>query len=236
MLNFDVFRITASIFTPEFSIGNTSKLINLFQDLSENRFDGELVSLPIPADTSSQIPRIVIKSKEGTWQLEISLERTNISYIKSLVEAQATPNILDFGKEVSKIFGAYKSKTDISIQRLALITERYSKIEKDTPSQYIANRFCKTEFLKQPFNRTTAFEIHSLKKYIYKDFKINSWVRVKSAMLADDQKTPIINVLSDINTYAINEDPEIRFAQEDIARFFNNIPEHLDSIIKLYFS
>ncbi|MFQ6120052.1 MAG: hypothetical protein ACE5KE_09220 [Methanosarcinales archaeon] len=115
---------------------------------------------------------------------------------------------------------------------MAFVTERYSEIKDNIPSQFIANKFCKEKYLNKIFDRTDAFEIHSLKKYKYEGFNINSWVRLKSSNLADEIKTPILLVVNDINTYS---ESEINFNEEDIVRFFKNIPNHLESILKLYF-
>ncbi|MFQ6120053.1 MAG: hypothetical protein ACE5KE_09225 [Methanosarcinales archaeon] len=78
MLEFKLIKLMGVIFTPDFSIGNKLSLANTFQDMSGGKFDGELFSVPIPQDAPPEIPRMVLNSQDGTWKLEVSLERTNL--------------------------------------------------------------------------------------------------------------------------------------------------------------
>jgi len=235
MIEFQIIKLMAVIFTPDFNIGDKLSLINLFQELSETKFDGELISIPIPQDAPAEIPRIILNSRDETWRLEVSLQRTNIIFLQPLAPTATTPSMQDFAEVIKKIFKPYKEKNNIRVQRLAFVTERFSEISEKSPSQFIADKYCKEEYLKAPFNRTSAFEIHSLKKYEYQSFFLNSWVRIKSANLKDGKSSPILMVINDINTLANEEGPNIIFTGEDIVRFFDIIPDHLDNILNLYF-
>jgi hypothetical protein len=232
MLDFKFIKLMGVIFTPEFAIGNKLLIADIFQDISGGKFDGELISMPIPQNAPSEIPRIILNSQDGTWKLEVSLESTNIIFFKPLNLSVPVPNINEFGEFVKDLFKAYKLKTKIKVQRLAFITERYCEIKDITPSEFIAARYCKEEYLKNIFHNPDAIELHALKKYQYEEFNINSWVRVKSSNLADDAKTPILLLINDINTFS---EPIVTYSESDIERFFNLIPEHLEAIIKLYF-
>jgi hypothetical protein len=86
----------------------------------------------------------------------------------------------------------------------------------------------------KPFDRTNGFEIHSLKKYEQEGFNVNSWVRLKSVNLKDSTQTPVLFAANDVNT--LSEDQSIEFNVEDIARFYDYFPQHVESIIKLYFN
>ncbi len=235
MLNFAIIKMVATIFTPDFSLGNKVSLINLFQKLSGEKFDGELLSVPIPQVAPAEIPRIVLNSANNTWKLEVSLARTSLIFFKPLVSEVTPPDLPTFGDFAGNFYKSYKKETDIKIQRLALITERYTEIENKAPSQFLANKFCKDEFLTGPFNRTSEFELHSLKKYEHEGFKTNSWVRLKSSKLANEERTPVMLVINDINTYSQAEDPNVNFGEDDLELFFVNMPNHLESILTLYF-
>lgn len=232
MLDFKFIKLMGVIFTPEFAIGNKLLIADIFQDLSGGKFDGELISMPMPQNAPPEIPRIVLNSQDGTWKLEVSLERTNIIFFKPLNLFVDVPDINAFGKFVQDLFKAYKIKTQIKVQRLAFVTERYCEIKDNTPSQFIASRYCKEEYLQNIFHNPDAFELHTLKKYQYEGFHINSWVRLKSSNLADDVKTPILLLINDINTFS---EPIVNYSESDIERFFNLIPKHLEDVIKLYF-
>lgn len=235
MIEFSPIKLMASIFTPEFSFSDKLALLNLFQDLSGGKFDGELFSSPIPQDAPAEIPRFILSSLDRTWKLEVSLERTNLIYLNPDFSPITDPNALDFANYVKEFFRSYKKAYKIRIQRLAFIIERVAKIEKKTPAQFIADTFCKEKYLKKPFNKTNSFEIHSLKKYEFKKFEINSWVRLKSVVLASDPPTPALQVVSDINTFAIQEAQDKSFELKDIDRFFKFIPDELENILTLYF-
>jgi len=237
MLEFEMVKLMASVFTPDFSIGNKLLLINQFQELSGQKFDGEFSSGQIPQEAPAEIPRIILKSKDNCWIMEISLQRTNLVFLKPLASPLKAPNIEEFGNFATKIFANYKSQTKIKIQRLSLVTDRYFKIEKTSPSHFLATKFCKDMYLEkdQPFDRPNGFEIHSLKKYEREGFKVNSWIRLKSANLLDSAKTPILGAVNDINTLSMDEEPNTDFDDEDIDRFYKYFPQHLESIIDLYF-
>lgn len=234
-MDFNIIRMMASIFTPDLLIGNTASLINFFQNNTEDRFDGELTSLPLPKDAPLEIPRLIMNSNDGAWKLEVSGERTNIIFNKPLNLSIEEPSLDVFSSYALNIFKSYQTIKDLRVQRLALNTERIFNTEGKEPSQFIADKFCRDEYLTKPFNKTKGFEIHSLKKYQHQDFDLNSWVRVKSANLQNDSKTPVVLVKNDLNTYSFLESPNTSFNIDDLERFFSAMPDHLEDIVGLYF-
>lgn len=232
---FKMLKIMGSIFTPDFSFSDSLALLNLFQKLSEKRFDGELFSTPIPQDAPAEIPRMILNSRDKAWKLEVSLERTNIVFQQFPDFSISPPETQDFASFVGDVFKSYKNETAIRIQRLALITERCLEMPGELPSQFIAAKFCKEQYLKAPFNNPSAFELHSLKTYGWEGFQVNSWVRLRSTTLSDPAKTPILLVLNDLNTLAKELAASVSFGEHDIDRFFKNAPYHLDEILGLYF-
>lgn len=234
MIEFSPIKFMAVIFTPDFAFGDKFSIINLFQELSGKKFAGELFSAPIPHEAPPEIPRIILNSKLNDWRLEVSLDRTNLVYSNPAFSPITDPEALDFVNFARKLFRSYKKASKVGIQRLAFITERVAKIKKKAPSQFIADTFCKEDYLKEPFNNTNSFELHSLKQYEFKKFNLNSWVRLKAVRLAEKQ-TPVLLVVSDINTLSFLVAPDVKFQLKDIDRFFINIPKHLESILSLYF-
>ena len=236
MLDFEMIKLMATVFTPDFSIGNKLLLMNQFQEISGQKFDGEFFSGQIPQEAPAEIPRIILNSQDNCWKLEISLQRTNLVFLKSLTSPVKAPNLKEFGNFAIEIFTKYKSQTNIRIQRLALVTERFFKIEESPPSHFLATKFCKDMLLEKdkPFDRPHGFEIHSLKKYEREGFKVNSWVRLKSANLLDSMKTPVLLAVNDVNT--LSEEKNVDFNGEDIVRFYEYFAQHMESIIELYFN
>ncbi|MBW2623589.1 MAG: hypothetical protein JRD68_11845, partial [Deltaproteobacteria bacterium] len=165
-MDFYVTKYLGSAFTPELNIGNVIGFLNLFQDKSGNLFDGQITSLPISQGAPVEIPRLIIESESQEWKLQLSLQRIDVFFYRkthwSSGDEIVSPN--EFIKFCIKIFSSFKSFTNTRLQRLAYVTERVGEIQDGSPSQYIANRFCKEEYLESPFNNTKSFEIHSLKK------------------------------------------------------------------------
>lgn len=90
--------------------------------------------------------------------------------------------------------------------------------------------------MKAPFDDPSSFELHGHKKYIYRSFDVNSWVRVRSGKARPKQgiSRPIVLVEQDINTLA--ELMESRsYSKREISTFFRHIIKEFDSILKLYF-
>lgn len=228
-------KIMGSIFTPEFSFSDSLGLLNLFQELSGKRFDGELFSTPIPQDAPAEIPRMILNSGDKAWKLEISLERTNIVFQQLADLSISPPEPQYFVNFVTDVFKSYKNKTNIRVQRLALVTEKYLEMPEKSPPQFIAATYCKGQYLKRPFNNPSAFELHSLKTYEWKGFQINSWVRLRSTILSDPAQTPTLLVLNDLNTLGKEFAASVSFKEQDIERFFKNAPDHLNEILSLYF-
>jgi len=137
-------KLQASIFTPDFSIGNRPKLLKLFQEISDNKFDGDIFSGPIPQEAPAEIPRISLKSNDGFWQLQVSLRRTDLLFIKpaNITGGSTIPSLKDFSVYANRLFSDYNEKRpDIRIQRFALITERYAKASDVTPAQFLSQKY-----------------------------------------------------------------------------------------------
>ncbi len=156
-------------------------------------------------------------------------------YIRPDLSPIKDTDALDFGNFARQFFRLYKKKKNIRIQRLAYVIDRATKIKNSTPAQFIADTFCDKKYQAEPFNKVSSFELHSLKKYQFKKFNINSWVKLKSTQLLDKEQTPILHIISDINTLSVQESPDTNFLLKDIDRFFNFIPDELESILSLYF-
>lgn len=232
MHDFKFLKLRGLIFTPEFSIGDKLFIANTLKNLSSDKFDGDLFNIPIPQNASLDIPRLILNSKDGTWMLEASLDRTSIAFLKPINLSVPVPDIIDFCIFVRNLFKAYMIKTKIKVNRLAFLTERYCEIKDISPAQFIANRYFKEKYLQNIFHQPDSLELHTLKKLDYKEFPINSWVRLKSSNLANEEKTPILILINDINTLS---DLTVSYSESDIERFFDFIPKYIENITTLLF-
>ena len=237
MLDFTTYKFLAAVFTPEFTISSSLKVANSVVDLLGELVGEEPTILPIPKEAPAELPRIVFSSPEKKWTLNISPERTNLFFNISPTSTKEEINIDEFSSITSEFFVNYQKALDLRVQRTAFVTER-STIRNDALT-FILDRFCKDEQTTKgkPFFNAKRFEIHSFKKYDWESFNLNSWVRLKYAPIKneDGEIMPAVLVINDLNTYSLDEAPEAAFSGSEIQSFYENIPQHLGTILKLYF-
>ena len=103
---------------------------------------------------------------------------------------------------------------------MAVVLERFCP--KREPAKDIAIHFSKENFMKEPLDRPSAFELHSLKKYTFLDsFEVNSWVRIKSGgVQSEGVFSPVVIAHQDINTFVELMDTKI-YNNDDISKFFS---------------
>jgi hypothetical protein len=237
MLDFRIYKFLASIVTPELNISSSLKIANLVADLL-GKYVGEAPSiLPIPQDAPPEIPRIIFSSPDKKWKLNISLERTNLFYDTPPTSTDEVISIDEFSSIASGFFGNYQKGLDLRVQRIAIVTERLAM--RDDALDYVLGRFCNEKQITKgrPFFNTKRFEIHSLKKYNWENFSVNSWVRTKflPIKIGDGETAPVILVINDLNTLSSDEAREAAFLADDIKAYFEKAPQHLSEILKLYF-
>jgi len=237
MPEFRVIKFQGSIFTPDLVISNSLKFMNTVGELQDEVLQGNPTALPIPQDAPAEIPRFQFVSQDGKWMLTISLVRTDLIFFDPSDPSAASQTGIDaetFSKKCSNFFGNYKDKLDLRVQRLAFVTERISP--DDNASNFIIGKFCREDMTHEgkPLNNVSRFEIHSLKKYDWASYRLNSWVRIKAVDLKTDKTVPCLFLQNDLNTLSIDEDPSQDFSRETIDKFFLGINEHLKDILKKY--
>ncbi len=236
MLDFKTYKFLAVVFTPEFTISSSLKIANYVVDLLGKYVGEEPTILPIPREAPSELPRIVFSSSDKKWSLNISLERTTLFFNISPTSTKEEINADEFSSITSEFIVNYQKALDLRVQRTASVTER-STIRDDALT-FILDRFCKKEQTTKgkPFFNAKRFEIHSLKKYEWESFNLNSWVRMNFVPIKiEGGETPAIMIVNDLNTFSLDEAPEAKFSAERINTFFEKIPQHLNKILKLYF-
>ena len=235
MLTFKIYKFLAAVFTPDLSEARSARFLNLALELLGKRLDGEPVILPIPQDAPADIPRVLLSSADKKWSLQISLARTNLFY-EPTIEDAVRVSVGEFGSVASSFFRPYQEKLDLRVQRLALVTERIS--QEEAPASYIVDKFCKKELGQKggPFSNMRGFEVNSLKRYQWEGFKLNSWVKFRSAHRGTkpEDKFRVIVLQNDLNTLPYDEDPEQEFSPQDIERFFYKTPGHLNEVLEVF--
>ena len=240
MPDFRIIKFQSSIFTPDFIITNSLNIANIAIKTKNDIFNGKSSILPVPQDAPAEIPRIILSSSDSRWSLNISAIRTNLFY-NSLTDQDTEIKDIEvdkFSSISSEFFYEFKKELNLRVQRLAYVTDRV--IIREDALNYILENFCKENQIKKggPLYNAKRFEIHSFKKYPWKDFSINSWVRIKfiNFKKKENEFHPAILVTNDLNTLSYEEDKEMSFEPKKIKEYFEKVPNHLDGILKLYFS
>jgi len=73
-------QIQLVLFSPGIVITNKPKLVSNINDALQGLFDGDLAILPIPDDAPAEIPRIILKSNDEKYTLQITTKRVNFFY------------------------------------------------------------------------------------------------------------------------------------------------------------
>jgi len=236
MLDFRISKLLSTVFTPELNITNSLKFANSAIDIIGTRLDGDQSILPIPEEAPLDIPRIQLYSSDKSLELNISPKRTNLFYYSPFDLDAETINLEEFCSISSEFFCKFQKKLELMVQRLAVVTERV--LPNENAPDYIRDKYCKEEYKKKgtAFSNVKGFEIHSLKKYPWEGFQLNSWVRIRSTQYNPQEPIPAILVINDLNTLSQEEDPDKVFSHNDVYNYFEKIPHHLNGILNKYFS
>jgi hypothetical protein len=211
-------------------------LRDLLADLGEV-FDGDPITLPVPADAPPQIPQIFLTSKDESLRMDISLARVDVRWQRKTERRDIT--VPEFAAVAERALASFNRATRSKPGRVALIVHRFQT--NDSPGQALAIHFCRPELLsrepskKGPLSRPEAFELHAFKRFQMGRFPVNSWVRARSGTMATEKGMHrVIAVEQDLNTPA--EDLEAKeFSDEEIREFHGLCVGELETIIELYF-
>ena len=225
---FNTLLLQFSIFTPGLHF-STNKVLGSLVSKFADTFNGNTTALPLPQDAPIEIPRIILPSADGRLKLDIAISRAN--FFRYLGQEEAVIDDSSFFKICLEVFKEYITCTNAKVGRLAIVAVKF--IKEENPGLALAKHFCKDEWIEQPFNHPEGFEIHSHKKYVLNDFKINSWVRCKSGFLKKDN-VKIILVEQDINTLS-EEIEQNDFNIVQIKKFSNIVVKEQKSILNRYF-
>lgn len=192
--------------------------------------NGEIVTLPLPADAPTDIPRITLPSADKKLKLEIALSRVNFYRFE-----QENAEILDldgFLNHAKKIFDCYIKTTNSVVGRIASVLVKY--LDQADPGKTLATHFCKEERLSAVLNRPESFELHAHKRYSLDRFNVNSWVRSKTGSRRADKTKKIILIEQDLNTLP-EEIEKLNFTIDDIAHFYTIAAKEHENIISKYY-
>ena len=231
--DFVVDSIQTVVYTPDMTLAASRFIASVMKYYGE-RYDGEIEAVPLPPNYPPDLPRVVLRSLDSVYRAEASLSRVN-SIWQRPAKLIGGVDIAELARECSNVQAEYVKSSKMRVGRLALIVNRV--LLHDDPAKTLITRFCNPTTIIEPFNRSTAFEIHNHKQYsIFHSgtpLAVNSWVRCKTAKMVDDGRSAIL-VEQDINTLAEELDLH-RFDPESMSHFFEMAASELNEILRKYF-
>ena len=228
---FQLVRCQLVIFTPDEEVSGAKIIRELLTRPNWSRhFDAEPIVLPSAPGVPRELPKVILRSADQAWRCDVSSETVAITWEPP--ETEPSTQLSTIVGQITPFLNEYRDALRARVARLAAVVSRFHR--HPSPGNYLARHFCKPEWLIAPFNRPESFELHAHKRYAFSsDISVNSWVRNKTAVLAQ-RATPIILVEQDLNT-PVEDASERNFAVHDIDNFFRRVISELDTILYLYY-
>lgn len=223
--DFRVESIQASVFLPAGTKFSSSKVVGAMLRHFATLFDGELHVLPIPDDSPSGIPRVVLGSADGHRKFNASASR--VDFVET-----APADMAASVTELTNLVTTYASAMAAVPERLGFVVNR--SCPDSNPANALISAFCNDDSQRPegPFSRSSTFEIHNHKEYRpqWLDYEVNSWVRCSCRKRTNNENA--IVVAQDINTLATATH---RFDEQAIRRFFEAVHLAANEILARYF-
>lgn len=232
--DFKTFEVQATIFTPGVHFRG-AKVLGHFLSRHSQQFTGDPMSLPFPPGVAGiplEMPQVVLKNDDSSLRLQAAPARVDVVKAGNELTAEAVQEFLGFAVD---LFEHYAVAMQGKVGRVACVVHRLAR--HDNPARAIAEHFCREQWLKDPLNRPSDFEMHAAKKFLLGDLvMVNSWFRCKSARIRMGEGPEITGVFveQDFNTQA--EEAESRsFSPGDVRRFYELCAEEFRVVLQRYF-
>ena len=214
-----------SIFTPGVSELSTNLIGKLLEELSD--LNSPPIAMPIPENMPKEIPRVLLKSGDGSIEARLAPARSDIIWRRSTPETKPMPDL-------AQIVSSYLVRIHLIINnplaRFGFIANHF--LEADDPSSYLANSFASESARERILHPIQQFEIHWLLHEILDEFgTVNHWVRLRSATInrgSDSEDAPVISIENDVNT-VVSEIPSNFFEHSQIPGFFSAAADRIES-------
>jgi hypothetical protein len=215
----------------------TSPAIAALVGLEALPLQGEIVSLPIPADAPPQLPRLQMATRDRSQSVEAGPERFSVTW-QIVTQGAGPPD--QFVETARKAFGAYRQALPSRLVRLALHALSFANAQ--DPAMALARHFCKPEWLyrddtsKGALSRCENFELHAHKRFaLQSGVRVNSWMRCKTGQLTVGGASSS-GVLTDQDLNTLVEEADARnWRDEEASALLSEMLRESCSIIGSYF-
>jgi hypothetical protein len=231
--NFEVASAQAVVFTPGSQIAMPRVLIALLQQWEE--FFSEIEPISLPKEVPADVPRIILRSPDDQFSLEISGNRATFVW-------RHTDSPFDekrFREFAQKVLYSYLDIAPAKAGRLAYVITRFAPAI--NPAITIAEHFCQEKWVTGPLEKVEGFELHAHEVFNLADeFRVNCWTRFKTGTRTTQvsDSTPdvqkIVLVEQDSNTLS-EVAGEVIYTEEQMQRFLNQAAHRMSEILQQYF-
>ncbi len=222
-------QIQLVLFSPGIVITNKPKLVSNINDALQGLFDGDLAILPIPDDAPAEIPRIILKSNDEKYTLQITTKRVNFFYNYRPEDSPIEFPTNGLYDKFIKICKGFIEEVHCQFSRAAIITRWIIELT-GSGAEYVFSTYLQEDV---PFKDPYDLELHCLTKENVSGCKTNKWVRIKSARKASDpSQNNLLTVLIDINTIA---EEQYEFGDVLLTQFLNESSDITKETIGAHF-
>lgn len=222
-------RHQISLFFPEAFFGNLQGILMYLLENAGGTLNNQPIILPIPENAPEEIPRIILRSSDNSQELLLKTNRIDIAIARPFEKSISESERVEFEKNATHWLLPLIDNGQIRVNRVGVVMQRAFLPEGISPGAFISAKYCKDEFLEQPFGNAKNFEINCLKNYNFLNSMINSWVRIQTLNILPSKKQ-VVGVLNDLNQVPSST---LR-SSEEVANFISNTNTEAEKILSLY--
>jgi len=169
----------------------------------KGKLDGEPIVLPVPDSAPSDIPRILLRSKDGKYKCDVSSDRLRLSYSESdLPKYRLDEFNDDYLSLVGNTLDVVQFQLKSKISAIAIIIELIALAE--DPVTYLKEIYIKERLLTSP----TELGITYMDKLRWYDLDINRGYRLHAGTFSDESgsRHDMVIMYCDINTLSAHKE------------------------------
>ncbi len=195
--NFKLSGIQTVLFLSDFRLTDKPSFTKELLDLTKDIFNDEPLILPIPDDAPKDIPRIILKSTNSSYYVNVSLDRLDFNFrVIDEGEDLKFEEIIDGHlNNIEKIYNFLLNYEHTRISRIGFIARFFIKLEGGSPT------FIKNKFLKEGlFPNARSIDILENEKISLDSYQLNKLINIKSLRKKEEEEFKGLLTEIDINT------------------------------------
>jgi hypothetical protein len=224
VMKLDITNIQVALFSPGIDLSDKLALAQNIKKETGSLFNGESIVLPIPNDAPAEIPRIVLKNKNGQISLNISSNKVDI-FLKPAPNTSIRQSYNEVKKEFEGLLKFLFKTGAFLTQRVGYVLHLQAKV--DQAPKYIFDNYFKGTETKENWVDTN---LGLLKRDTIDQKTSNIWFRMNPNKKSDGSVDPEkVIVMFDVNTLPIETN---KFDVSGVLSYLKASSEYLDNYSK----